>query len=193
MELLTSGHPDEADWAETKNETADTGGGSKRTRIEGDCQRIVAADGIVTPAPGLRAPDTPGLLSTFAPMTPTLPSSPIKPAGKRSLEQEAEGEERMSKKVDASTSPRKGHEKRVIDDDENVENKEKKMKTTDVALPSAATPEARPVEASPRGPPTAQLYPPRYAGEEAIEVHGDVRLKRSSTTTEVMKMMILLK
>ena len=119
------------------------------------------ADGIVTPTPGVHAaPDTPGLLSTFAPMTPALPSSPKKPAVKRLLDEEIEGEERVSKKVDASTSPRKGHEKRVIEEDENVESEEKKSKMSGVALPSMATSEARTVESSPRGSPTAQLYPP---------------------------------
>lgn len=70
----------------------------------------------MTPAPGLRPqPTTPGLAATAAPM-------PTTPWAKRPAETTEDGPEK--KKLDATESPRKSHEKREPEVEE--EGKEKK-------------------------------------------------------------------
>ena len=153
------------------------------------------AAGVVTPAPGLRPqPTMPGMpsqsLATAVPQTPApLPATPRK----RSVEGESEGPER--KRQDASDSPRKAHDKR---ESEAIDpGTEKKQKTEEemeqegsMSLPSnamAVEPRGEGGEMMASSSPSnlARLYPPHYAGIQAIEAHGDEEVGQDLIPEEV--------
>ena len=131
------------------------------------------AAGVVTPAPGLKPqPTTPG----FPVPAPTTPAIGRETPRKRSAEETQEGPE--AKRHDDEDSPRRVHEKRETQH-EDQEEKEKKQRTEDVeAEERGGASSTRPREneeqmgsASPSKIP--RLYPPQYAGIQAIEAHGD--------------------
>lgn len=83
------------------------------------------AAGVVPPAPGSRAPMTPGI-TTAAPMTPAPMTNTLTPRQKRAAEG-GEQEEPELKTFGAETSPRRGREKRENEDVPEEED-EKKQK-----------------------------------------------------------------
>ena len=135
------------------------------------------AAGVVTPAPGLKPqPTTPGI-SAAAPVTPAIGRETPR---KRSAEDAPEEPE--AKRHDEEDSPRRSHEKRETQHEEHGE-KDKKQRIEESeeeeigGTPGMASTRAREVEedkitsASPSKIP--RLYPPHYAGIQAIEAHGD--------------------
>ena len=100
------------------------------------------AAGVVTPAPGLRGQhSTPGI-AIPAPSTPAI-TSPRAKGNKRALNEEEKADEHEGKKLDQTDSPRKAHEKRVIEVSDDEEEKKPRVETP--TLPDAAM-ESSPVE-----------------------------------------------
>ena len=95
---------------------------------------------------------------------------------KRAGEHEEEGAE--AKRVDMETSPRRAHDKRENEGDEEEGEKKQKIEGgEDANQPSGIVREREAVEDD-RTIPTSpskipRLYPPQYAGVQAIEAHGD--------------------
>ena len=148
------------------------------------------ATGVVTPAPGSQ-PMTPGItLTMLGPAAKEAPQTPTKPAMKRQLTEEEKSEsERESKKVDTSDSPRRNAAKRQ--GEEGAEGEEKRGRVE--ADPQAEGSEVRrELEGSPRMAPahdTGRLYPPHYAGIDAIglEPHGDEEVDMELMPDEVIE------
>ena len=139
------------------------------------------AAGVVTPAPGLKPqPVTPGMPTTSAaPQTPApLPTTPRKRIA------EGEAEEPEMKRLDTSDSPRKAHDKRESESvgsgtekKQRIEEEEEEQEGL-TSLPSSAMAveprgEGGEMMASSSPSNLTRLYPPHYAGIQAIEAHGD--------------------
>ena len=146
--------------------------------------RDAVAAGVVTPAPGLRAqPTTPGLPSG-APATPAV--IPMTPRAKRSLETDEKSPE--AKRLDDTTSPRRSHEKRTTDEaSESGDEKRQKVEEEATIDEGGATEKqsrgvvraaegGEEIAASASPSKMSRLYPPHYAGIQAIEAHGDEEL-----------------
>ena len=80
--------------------------------------------------------------------------------------------------MDKETSPRRAHDKREIEgDEEEIEKKQKTEEGETASLPSGIVREREtdghegPATSSPSK--IARLYPPQYAGVQSIEAHGD--------------------
>ena len=164
----------------------------RRPTLETDASeedmRQIATDvaaGVVTPAPGLCAqPATPGI-AVPAPSTPAF-ASPRSKGDKRALLEEEKEDGHEEKKLDQSTSPRRAHEKRVIEisDDED----EKKARVEVPASPEApmeSAPTERSTQASPAS--SGPLYPPHFAGLNAVEAHGDEEVGADYIPEDVME------
>ena len=162
--------------------------GTEATEEEMKAVTEAIAAGVVTPAPGSRAqPTTPGMPSAAAPMTPAPTSTT--PRQKRAVETE-EDEDPEAKKLDKETSPRRAHEKR--EKETVAEESEKKQKTEEegtTSLPSGVVRErkAESQEGLPTSSPSKipRLYPPQYAGVQAIEAHGDEEMEDELIPTEL--------
>ena len=146
--------------------------------------RDAVAAGVVTPALGLRVqPTTPGLPSG-ALETPTV--IPMIPRAKGGLDTDETGPK--AKRLDDTTSPRRSHEKSMIDEAlDSGDEKRQKVSEEMIGMDKSATEEpprgmVRTAEgdeeiianASPSK--LSRLYPPHYAGIQAIEAHGDEEL-----------------
>ena len=134
------------------------------------------ATGVVTPAPGCQLM-TPGItLTVTGPATSEAPQTPTKAAVKRqSTEEEKSEGERENKKVGVTDSPRRTAAKRQ--GEEVDESEAKKGRVEPEHQPGSGEMRREP-EGSPRISPThgtGHLYPPHYAGIDAIglEPHGD--------------------
>lgn len=138
------------------------------------------AAGVVTPAPGLKPqPTTPGLPAA-APMTPAIDRETPR---KRSAEETPdEPEARRHDDEDSEDSPRRAHEKRETPHEDSGEGEKKQrreeseIEETEGASAGRSTrpregEEERMVSSSPSKIP--RLYPPQYAGIQAIEAHVD--------------------
>ena len=134
------------------------------------------AAGVAGPTPGLKTPvpNTPGIVAPKTPnvgsMAPSTPG-PTSPSGemasmalKRPLETAEESE---PKRLDDTSSPHKACEKREPEVDVEELEGEQREHGTDEPM--------RALEASPRGSPSSRLYPPTYAGTNAVnmEIHAD--------------------
>ena len=150
--------------------------------------RQIATDvaaGVVTPAPGLRAqPTTPGIVVP-APSTPAL-TSPRSKGDKRPLLEEEREDEHEEKKVDQSTSPRRAHEKRVI---EVSDDEDEKKACVEVPRTPEVPMESAPTETSTQASPTSSgpLYPPHFAGVNVVEAHGDEEVGVDYIPEDVME------
>ena len=146
--------------------------------------RQIATDvaaGVVTPAPGLRAqPTTPGI-AVPAPSTPAL-MSPRSKGDKRSLLEEEKEDDHEEKKLDQSTSPRRAHEKRVI---EISDDEDEKKAHVEVPRTPEAPMESAPTERSTQASPTSSG--PHFAGVNAVEAHGDEEVGADYIPEDVME------
>ena len=148
------------------------------------------AAGVVTPAPGLHGqPKTPAM-AIGAPSTPApMPSTP---KAKRSAE-EAIAEEPEEKRQDRTESPRKGHEKREAQREAETEKKQKVQEEKEAGEAGAPSNNTRPrdeeAQMSPSSSPAkvARLYPPHFAGIQAVEVHGDEEFDYAMVPEEVIE------
>ena len=139
-----------------------------------EMSKTVAA-GLVTPAPGLTAqPKTP--VGAFAaPGTPAQIGDAS--AGvKRSAEGQRE-EESEAKRQDVTESPRKMVTKRGGAEEEQTDEKRQRVTSEEsIEIDDKMEKPNKETEHEPEGSPSAKksrLYPPHYAGIEAVEVHGD--------------------
>ena len=146
------------------------------------------AAGMVGPTPGLKTPvpNTPGMVApktpnvgSMAPATPG-PTSPSGETGSMALKRPLEtSEESEPKRLDDTSSPRKTHEKREPEVDVEELESEQRERGHDEPM--------RTLEASPRGSPSSRLYPPTYAGVNAVnvEIHGDEEIDLELIPNEV--------
>ena len=154
---------------------------------EEDMKQIATdvAAGVVTPAPGLRAqPTTPGI-AIPAPSTPAL-MSPRSKGDKRPLLEEEKEDEHEEKKLDKSTSPRRAHEKRVIEVSDDEDEKKARVelpRTPEAPIESAPTDRSAQASTTSSGP----LYPPHFAGVNAVEAHGDEEVGVDYIPEDVME------
>ena len=127
-------------------------------------------------------------------MTPAV--IPMTPRAKRSLDREETGPE--AKRLDDTTSPRRSREKRATDEasDSGDEKRQKMMcgETSAVEESSNLEPprgvvrtaeESGEVTASASPNKSSRLYPPHYAGIQAIEAHGDEELGTDLIADEI--------
>ena len=139
-----------------------------------EMSKTVAA-GLVTPAPGLAAqPKTP--VGVFAaPGTPAQ-GGEANAGLKRSIERQQE-EESEAKRQDTTESPRKMVTKRGGAEDEQTDEKRQRTGSEEsVEMEEKKEKPNKEVEHEAEGSPSmkkSRLYPPHYAGIEAVEVHGD--------------------
>ena len=137
------------------------------------------AAGVVTPAPGLKTqPTTPGFLAAqAAPMSPAIEQEATR---KRSAEEVLE--EPDAKRHDDEGSPRRVHEKRetLHEDAGEVEKKQRQKERNDeeierTSAPTSTRPREGEEETMANSSPSKipRLYPPQYAGIQAVEAHGD--------------------